>query len=305
MSKTLRNILVAGVIAIIFVFLLRNLVMNWSKIPFENLQVNVPLLVLSFCALILHFISYGKSWQDIMHALGAPITFAQSIWMIATTQVGKYLPGKVWYMVGRVYVGKKASIEGKSLALSMVLETCLLHASGGIIFLITTLIAGNYNITWLAISIALITATIVVLHPKILGPVVNFFLRILKKPQIKSTLAYHQIIQVSVYFFGLWIGQIVGFYLLVVAIYPIPFFRILNLASAYTLAWITGSLAIFTPGGLGVREGVMTLMLSSILPVPLAIAISFITRVWITIFEAAVFFVGLIIQRRTAAKVNP
>jgi len=305
MPKTLRNILTTIVIIIIFAFLLRNLILNWSKIPFENLQVNVPLLILSCCALVLHFMSYGKSWQEIMCALGAPITFAQSVWMIATTQIGKYVPGKVWYMIGRVYVGKKASIEGKSLALSMVLETCLLHVTGGIIFLITTLIAGNYNVTWLTISVVLIIAAITILHPKILGPFANFFLRLVKKPQITSNLTYGKIIQISVYFFILWIGQVVGFYFLVSAIYPIPFFRIPNLASAYTLAWITGSVAIFAPGGLGVREGVMTLMLSPILPVPLAIAISFVTRVWITIFEAIVFFVGLIIQRRTTPKASP
>ncbi|MGB7055561.1 MAG: lysylphosphatidylglycerol synthase domain-containing protein [bacterium] len=305
MSRILRNILATAVIIIIFVFLLRNLILNWTKIPFEDLQVNVPLLGLSFCALVLHFVSYSKSWQKIMHALGAPINFAQSIWMIATTQIGKYLPGKVWYMIGRVYVGKKASIEGKSLALSMVLETCLLHVTGGIIFLITTVIAGSYNISWIIMSIILISVAIIILHPKILGPVVNFFLRILKKPEIKSTLAYHQIIQISVYFFGLWIGQVIGFYFLVRAIYPIPPSYILNLASAYTLAWISGSVAIFAPGGLGVREGVMTLLLSPILPMPLAIAISFIARVWITAFEVVVFFIGLVIQRRTESKISP
>ena len=83
-----------------------------------------------------------------------------------------------------------------------------------------------------------------------------------------------------------------------------PFFHVPNLVSAYTLAWITGSVAIFAPGGLGVREGVMTLLLSPILPVPLAIALSFITRVWITVFEAVVFFVGLIIQHQTSPKAN-
>jgi uncharacterized membrane protein YbhN (UPF0104 family) len=305
MARILRNILATAVIITIFVFLLRNLILNWSKIPFENLQMHVPLIILSFCALGLHFICYSKSWQKIMYALDAPITYAQSIWMIATTQIGKYLPGKVWYMIGRVYVGKKASIEGKSLALSMVLETGLLHVTGGIIFLITTVAAGNYNVSWLIISIVLIITAIIILHPKILGRVANFFLRIFRKPQIQSTLTYRQIIHISVYFFGLWIGQVIGFYFLVRAIYPIPLFHILNLASAYTLAWISGSVAIFTPAGLGIREGVMTLLLSSILPMPLAIAISFIARVWITIFEVVVFFIGLVIQRRTESKGSP
>jgi uncharacterized membrane protein YbhN (UPF0104 family) len=305
MSTPLKRILTAAVIVIIFAFLIRNLVTNWSKIPFESLHANVLLIILSFCALIMNFLCYGKSWQQIMRALGAPITFSQSIWMIATTQIGKYLPGKVWYMVGRVYIGRQARLDGKKLALSMVLEACLLHVTGGIIFLISTLISGNYNIGWVIISIILISMALIILHPKILGRVANFFLRILKKPQIESTLTYPQIIKISVYFFGLWIGQVIGFYLLVTAIYQIPLYYVPTLAAVYTLAWISGSVAVFAPAGLGVREGVMTLMLSPILPMPLAIAISFITRVWVSIFEILAFFVGVLIQRRTAPRHNP
>jgi len=305
MHKTIRNLLATAVVIVIFIFLLRNLILNWSRIPFENLQVNIPLLILSMLALVFHFVSYSTSWQQIMKALGSPITLAQSTWMIATTQIGKYLPGKVWYMIGRVYVGRKASIEGKSLAISMVIETFLLHVTGGMIFLISTAIAGNYDVKWLIVSAILIVLAVITLHPRILRTVSNFFLRIMKRPEIDSSLSYGQIIRVSLYFFGLWFGQIAGFYLLISAIYPIHISYIFNLASAYTLAWIGGSLAVITPGGLGVREGVMTLLLSPILPLPLAIAISFITRVWITIVEVLVFFVGLLIRRRTNKQAAP
>jgi uncharacterized membrane protein YbhN (UPF0104 family) len=260
---------------------------------------------MSFLALATYFIIYGRSWQVIMRDLNAPILFSQSIWMIATTQVGKYLPGKVWYIVGRVYVGKQAQIDGKKLTLSMVIETCLVYVTGGIVFSLTTLIAGNYSLTWLIISILLTIAAIIIIHPKILGSISNFLLRILKRPTINLTLTYRQLFQISLYFFGIWIAQIAGFYFLIQAIYPIPLRSLFNLSSAYSLAWISGSLAVFAPGGLGVREGMMALLLSSVLPAPLPIAISFISRVWITIFEAVVFFIGLAVQRRAAVKAKP
>jgi uncharacterized membrane protein YbhN (UPF0104 family) len=239
-----------------------------------------------------------------MHELDSPMQFSQSFWMIATTQIGKYLPGKVWYIVGRVYIGKRAQFDGKKLTLSMVLETCLVYITGGIVFSLTTLISGNYSITWLVISVVFTIAAIVIIHPKILGGISNFALRILKKPMIRLTLTYRQISKISLYFFGIWITQIIGFYFLIKAIYPIPLHSIFNLASAYALAWISGSVAVFAPGGLGVREGMMTLLLSSVLPVPLAIAISFVARVWITIFEAVIFFIGFLIQRKASLTSN-
>jgi uncharacterized membrane protein YbhN (UPF0104 family) len=303
--QIVKKLITIAVIAVVFFFLIRGLVLNWSKIPLGDLHFNISLVIISFVALAIYFMIYGRSWQVIMRDLNAPILFSQSIWMIATTQVGKYLPGKVWYIVGRIYVGKQAEIDGKKLTLSMVLETCLVYVTGGIVFSLTTFIAGNYSLTWLIISTMLTIAAIIVIHPRILVRISNFFLRILKKPTVRLTLTYRQISRISLYFFGIWIAQIAGFYFLIKAIYPIPVRSIFNLASAYSLAWISGSLAVFAPGGLGVREGMMALLLSSILPIPLPIAISFISRVWITIFEAVVFFVGLIIQRRTAAKANP
>jgi uncharacterized membrane protein YbhN (UPF0104 family) len=225
--------------------------------------------------------------------------------MIATTQIGKYVPGKIWYMVGRVYVGTKENIDGKRLAVSMVLETCLLLISSSIIFLLSTIISGNYSTLYVSICIALTVLAIIVLYPPILSRITNFILKLFKKREIQIDISYPQILRISVYFFGLWIAQIIGFYLLISSIYPISIANIFTLSAAYTLAWIVGFVVVIVPGGLGVREGMMSLLLSPILPIPLAIAISFIARVWITIFELVVFFLGLTIQRKINARSGP
>lgn len=297
MKKPIQNFLTILIISVIFIFLIRNLIQNWSKIPFNDLHFNILFLCISFLALIFHFISYSKSWQEIMRALERPIRFSQSSWIISTTQIAKYLPGRIWYMVGRVYVGQKERMSGKSLAVSMVLETCLLLISSSIIFLISTLIIGNYSLTNLLICIVALVAAVVILNPRILSWVTNLFLRIFKKPEVKITISYLQMLKLSVYFFILWIFQIIGFYFLINAIYPVVLSKIFNLAAAYTLSWITGFLVIFTPGGLGVREGMMALLLSPIVPTPLAIAISFVARVWIIVFEIVIFFVGLVVKK--------
>jgi hypothetical protein len=40
------------------------------------------------------------------------------------------------------------------------------------------------------------------------------------------------------------------------------------------------------------------------MPLPVAIAISLISRIWITVFEVIVFFMGLIIQKNTKKRAN-
>ena len=126
----------------------------------------------------------------------------------------------------------------------------------------------------------------------------NIGLRLVKKPAIELKISYLHLLKLSVFFFGLWIAQIIGYYFLIDSIMPIPFYRIFSLAAAYTLSWMAGFIVVIAPGGLGVREGMMSILLSPILPAPLAIAISFIARVWITVFEIITFFIGLIVKGR-------
>lgn len=303
--KILKRIAATIVIGVIFFFLVKGLVNNWSQIPFRSLRFNPLLLVLSFVILIPHFICYSKSWQEIMNGLGTPITLAQSTWMIATTQIAKYVPGRVWYLIGRVYVGRKENLDGMNLAVSMVLETCMLLITSLIITLIATIFAGRLHRYQVVVIVLLLVLSIVIMHPALLNWFMNLGLKIIKKPPARVTITYGRIIRLSVYFFGLWIAQILGFYCLVNSLLPVNIASIFRFSSAYCLSWSAGFLAILTPGGLGVREGVMTVMLSSLLTTPVAVSISFISRVWITLFEIGVFFVGLLMKQHKHAKPLP
>ena len=232
-----------------------------------------------------------------MIALGHEIKFFQSMWIIATTQIAKYLPGRIWSMVGRVYIGKKERFDGDLLIVSMILETCLLIITSGVIFLIATLFTGVLQITYLLLSIMLIIIAAAFIHPRILSWFVNLIMKILHRQPVTISVSYFKILRVSIFFFGLWFVQIIGFYFLVMAIYPVHLSMAPVFMAAYTLSWITGFIVLFAPSGLGVREGIMTLLLSPVLTTPLAIAVSLLTRVWMTLFEIIIFFVGLIVRR--------
>lgn len=297
MRKHIKTILQTLIIILIFFYLIRYLIINWTKIPFDEIHLNLLFLLISFLVLTPHFLSYGKSWQAIMKVLGNSISFAQSIWIISTTQIAKYLPGRVWYMLGRIYVGKQEKMDGKIVAVSVILETCLLITTGGILYLLSVISMGKFNVTNIIICTVLIIVAISGSNPKLLSWGTNIILKILKKEVIKLNISYSHLFQISLWFFGLWIAQVIGFYFLVTSIYLIPFAKIIDLTAAYTLSWIIGFIVIFAPGGLGVREGIMSLLLSSFIPTPLAIAISFLSRVWITVFEIVVFFIGLTVHK--------
>lgn len=52
------------------------------------------------------------------------------------------------------------------------------------------------------------------------------------------------------------------------------------LMACYALAWIVGFLSFLIPSGLGVREGLLGLLLANNMPVPQATLIALLCRVW-------------------------
>jgi hypothetical protein len=76
-----------------------------------------------------------------------------------------------------------------------------------------------------------------------------------------------------------------AFFLFINSIYRIGAEHILYLAGAFSAASLIGMFSVFVPSGLGVREGVLILMLAPIVSVEAAIVISFASRLWFTATE--------------------
>jgi len=229
--------------------------------------------------------------------MGDFISFTNAFWVMSASQTAKYIPGGIWFALGRIHLGKGDKLRAETIGISVIIEAGLTFLVGILLFILSIYFSRYANINNFLYIVPAFIFFIIVLYPPLLNKLINFALVILKRPLVNLRITYLQLLQLSVYFLGLWIAQIVGFYFLINSIYPINISKVSHLAAAYTLSWMSGFVVIFAPGGLGVREGVMSLLLSSFIPSPLAIAISFLSRVWITVFEIVVFFIGLAIHK--------
>lgn len=303
--KILQRILTLAVVVAIFYFLLRTLITNWTQIPFSDLRFDPASIAASLLCLTAYFLILTRGWSAIVAELGGRIAYARAFWIMSTSQMAKYLPGGVWYTLGRVYLAKAERITEEIGLLSVVFETFLLMLTDLIIFLAAVNFIHGDTVLSPMLSVAFIIVILALLYPPLLNTLLNLALRLLRRPALRLRAKYTEILKLSTYFFAVWLAQIAGFYFLIRSIYPIPPAQLPNLAAAYTLSWITGFIVLFAPGGLGVREGMMTILLTPILPLPLAIAVSFLARVWITVFEILAFFAGVIVRRRTGTTAGP
>lgn len=290
-KSILKKIGVSLLIIAIFFFMGKVLYQNWSQVPFEKLEFNFIFLILSFVFLFFCFPLGSFIWKLILQSMGESITLKKCMGIIAVSQFGKYIPGKVWVFLGRMYLAKRKGISERKTVTSMLLQTGLLVISAAIMFLVSfgfckgTVLPNK--IYW---ALFLIPVGLIVLYPPIFTNIINFFLKRLKREIIEIKIGYIEILGLLILYCFVWLFQGIGFYFLIKSFYPVEFAIFLPLIGTYIIAWLIGFLSFITPGGLGVREGIMSFLLKFYLPFSIAIIVTLLARIWITIGEL-IFFV--------------
>ena len=72
--------------------------------------------------------------------------------------------------------------------------------------------------------------------------------------------------------------------------FPLSLWQVLGL---YTISWAGGLVAVFAPGGLGVRDGILIVLMSSFIPFPLAAAGAAVVRVQTLAVEGLLAFLAM------------
>jgi hypothetical protein len=191
------------------------------------------------------------------------IPLGEAVEIVLVSNIAKYLPSNVLHYVGRVYLAKQKGIPLKAVTLSLWVEAImavLVTSTLSIVLLgPTTLkqILGNVGIrtAYLPFLASLTLLTLVLVYffiPKMLEKILNRKLSfVLHRCWIASIFLFLCIfglqgIANGLLYRGLVYGSFPGFSLL---------------TGAFSLAWVCGMLTPGSPGGLGVREAVFTMLL--------------------------------------------
>ena len=106
-----RNLIGFGAIAVIFYFLGRSLVSNWSDLTAEDIDVQPALLVVSTLPVAASIILVAFIWRQIVAYLAGPdqTNLGQLPKVFLYSWAGRYVPGKVAYVAGRFFLGRSAA----------------------------------------------------------------------------------------------------------------------------------------------------------------------------------------------------
>jgi glycosyltransferase 2 family protein len=291
-------------------FLAVRLVRDWHQIQFGQLHFQPLLLVASFVLLLVfHLPLYGYAWKLILHALGGELPLGKSIAIFSVAQIGKYAPGKVWFTLGRMSMAKNEGIPEDRTMVSVVVELAFSLLAATALFGLAVLLIPRAQIPPAVYLLFLLAPlSLVAVYPPILNWIIRFALARLKRPVFELRMSYPRILRILVLYVLDWALQGACCFVLINSFYPMPLSRLPVLLGGYAMSWMLGFLVLIAPAGLGIREGVYTIILRTVMPEPIAIVSALVTRVWMTVSEVLMAGVSLPFvarRRKNAEETDP
>ena len=121
-KKIIKRILQVLLIGVIFYFLAKNLYVNWNEIVKYDWDINYYFLSYSLFLLMVGSILMALGWNLILRVLGGRLTYKKALKIFFITDLAKYVPGKVWTIVGKVYLCKKEGIPVATTSASVFIQ---------------------------------------------------------------------------------------------------------------------------------------------------------------------------------------
>jgi uncharacterized membrane protein YbhN (UPF0104 family) len=273
----------------IFVLLGRMVWSSWNQVKDASFTFGILPLILSTLIFVFSYFIQVWAWYLITRRLKIALSPSETLRIWFYSQLGKYLPGKIWILLGRISYYESRGKSKKSTSVALYFEMVTLLMAGGLIFLAGHIFGGEiWQFHFRRYSgglILLFFLGLVSLHPRVFQEILNWFLDRFNREHVSLSISYADILWILFVCILSWLVGGVGFYLFVDSVYPVAPQSILFLTGALAISSTLGLVAIFAPSGLGVREGALVYLLSSMMATPIAVIISILTRIWMTLIE--------------------
>jgi len=224
-------------------------------------------------------------WQRLLAAMGHRLAYGRVFRVWVLSALGRYLPGKVWYVLGRSYLSRRQGVPAPVALTAMVFELALVALAATAFFPIRAVSGGGTaGISW-AWAGGVVLILLAAAHPRVVAPVVNAALQRMGRAPIAVRLSYRTLLGMFALCLLMWGLLSGGFALLAASMAPVTAREAVAVGASFPVAWVVGLIAFVSPGGLGVREGVLAALLAGPLPGGMAVVAALASRVWLTLVE--------------------
>lgn len=275
------------------------LVDQWTSISDALAHAALGWLVVAFVCSAASMTGLGLLWWRCFTVFGTPIRVVHAITWYFGGELGKYLPGGVWQVVGRGELARRGGVRrstGYTTTLISYAAMCV-GAAAACGLLAPFVVLDGSGLGWALLLLLLVPVGVVAVHPSVLGIVLRLGGRLTKGRLDLEPPAWPAMIGLIVRALPTW--ALLGAASVAVTASLGYDQNPARVAFAAIAAWIVGFLAVPVPAGAGIRE-LIFVGISGLDSGP-AVAVAAIARLLLIVVDAIGGVVGLWLARRLAA----
>jgi uncharacterized membrane protein YbhN (UPF0104 family) len=246
-------------------------------------------------------VAIAVPWSTAIRLLGGDVRGLRHVAWYFVGEIGKYLPGGVWPVLGRSEMARRRGVRAAAAYGSVALSLAALYlaAMAGAVALVPLRLGDGVGTGWWWAAAVLLPLGLLALHPRAVAAGLRLAERVARRP-----------LEVTVPSWGRSLGYVTSYLpawaLICLATWAVaraltPDASLGGVAFATLLAWIAGFLAVPVPGGVGVREvvfiaaagldpgvGAATALVARVLFMAVDVVGALVAGAWVTHHEGAV-----------------
>lgn len=288
-DRRLRLAVQLGIAVLIFAFLVLTVVGQWSEIQDKGVHFHVVWLIPALIVLPVFYALNAMGWDLLLrflgHRLGAMC--AQVAW--GQPLLARYVPGSVLYVLGRVLLSERAGVPRRLAVASIVYEQALQATSAIIVsayFLIDHPDLQGQPLRWGIL--VLIPLALVLLHPRVFGPLADRVLRAFGRDPLPATMSLRGVVSVLAFYTLNWGVMAVGLYCVARSVSTVSASDIMVVGAAQAFGYLAALATLVAPAGLGIRDAAFAWAVKTAVPgdsFAVASLIAIVVRAVLTVVE--------------------
>jgi uncharacterized membrane protein YbhN (UPF0104 family) len=229
----------------------------------------------------------GWVWVLLFRSLGGSVGAGEGIRVWMTTNLGRYIPGKIWQLSGLAMYMRESRGSGAAALTAAGLFQALVLGSGAAVAAATLggvfLADGALLPTVVLLGVLLV----VFVQPSIASRISAALARRFGESAPESPPGRGTLWVAACGLVAAWLVNGLGLWFVWRgaggSLSPGP----VTMAGVYSAAYVAGYLVLFAPGGLVIREGAMAALLAATAGIPLSVgaAVAILARFWATATE--------------------
>ncbi|MDQ1721256.1 MAG: glycosyltransferase 2 family protein [Pseudonocardiales bacterium] len=246
----------------------------------------------------------GLLWWRCLHLFGSPVRSDAAIAWYFGGELGKYLPGGVWTVLGRGELAQRGGGVSRSTgyATTLISYGAMCIGAASVCGVLAPFVAADgRHVGWTWIMVLLVPLGVAAVHPAVFGRVLALGRRVTRGRLDLSPPTWSSMLRLIAWSIPTWLllGGAAVLVTEALGYHQHP----ARVAFAAIAAWIIGFLAVPVPAGAGLRELVFVAVCG--LPAAPAVAVAAIARALFLLVDGVGGVVGLWYTQRTIPRVGP